>query len=39
MAQPFRSLALDVLDVLGWTYDYSKFESDMRNLIGAKPRA
>lgn len=39
MAQPFRSLALDVLDALGWTYDYGKFESDMRNLMGSKPRA
>lgn len=39
MSQPFESLALDVLDVLGWTYDYGKFESDMRNLIGSKPTA
>jgi hypothetical protein len=30
---------LDVLDVLGWTYDYGKFESDMRSLIGSKPKA
>jgi hypothetical protein len=34
MAPPYRSLAKDVLDALEWTYDYGKFERDMRHLIG-----
>lgn len=34
MSPPYRSLAKDVLDTLEWTYDYAKFERDMRNLLG-----
>lgn len=34
MSPPYRSLAKDVLDTLGWTYDYTKFERDMRDLLG-----
>lgn len=34
MAPPYRSLAKDVLDTLGWIYDYGKFERDMGHLIG-----
>lgn len=34
MTPPYRSLAKDVLDALEWTYDYGKFERDMRHLLG-----
>jgi hypothetical protein len=34
MSPPYRSLAKDVLDTLEWTYDYTKFERDMRHLLG-----
>jgi|GEM_PF-1210302 len=33
MTHPFRSLAKDVLDALGWTDDYSKLENDMKVLL------
>ncbi|ABY96599.1 hypothetical protein HMH05_12560 [Pseudomonas sp. SbB1] len=35
MSPPYKSCAIDVLDVLGWTYSYSTLEQDMRSLIGA----
>ncbi|MBI6674239.1 hypothetical protein YA0637_22110 [Pseudomonas syringae] len=37
MARPYRSLALDVLDLLGWTTNYGKLDSDMRGLIASGP--
>jgi len=36
MSPPYRSLAKDVLDTLEWTYDYTKFEDDMRHLLGVR---
>lgn len=35
MVRPYRSLALDVLDLLEWTSDYEKLDSDMRGLIAS----
>ncbi|KTT48646.1 hypothetical protein SB11R_14490 [Pseudomonas oryzihabitans] len=33
MEYPFKSLAKDVLDELGWTFSYTRLESDIRELI------
>jgi hypothetical protein len=33
MKEPHQSLAKDVLDLLGWTHDYSKFDSDMKDVL------
>lgn len=33
MAPPFRSLAKDVVDLLGWTHDYQRLLIDMRCLL------
>jgi len=33
MAPPFQSLAKDVVDLLGWTHDYPKLDSDMKCLL------
>lgn len=35
MVEPFRSHAKAVMDILGWTYSYSQFQADMRELTEA----